>query len=150
MSKQLTRQMLACFIALLTVVGLSSCGGLQGTPPKNIVSQAIVAQAQADQITLWQQLSLPMEATPALSVKQVRIRQTRSVLVASELAYEIAGTYQYRLQYPHRRKIEQSQVPFTVVLQAIPESKDWQLLQIENDESKDRQWYWEPFMGDRT
>ena len=138
------RGVLACLIACLTLIGLTSCRGMAAAPPQEIVAQAVAVQAQDNQTTLWQQLSLQTEATPSLSVNQVKVRQTRPVEVAATLAYEVTGTYQYKIRYPNRRQIKQSQVPFTVVLQAIPETEDWQLLRMEKDAEGDRAWAWEP------
>ncbi|MGF1522142.1 MAG: hypothetical protein ACFBSF_07480 [Leptolyngbyaceae cyanobacterium] len=143
MMRQTIRSLLACFAALLMLIGTTGCGTLKATPPPTVVTQAVVAQAEANQTDLWQQLSLQSDEPPSLAVKQVKVRQARPVQVASTLAYEVTGTYQYTLRYPNRRRIRQSQVPFTVVLQAIPDTENWQLLRIESD----RTWAWEPLDG---
>ena len=150
MIKAHLRGLLTLFVALGMMIGLVSCNGVNAAPPQAVVTQAVMAQAQDNQQTLWQQLSLQAEATPSLSVSRVKIRQTRPVQVASTLAYEVTGTYQYKLRYPNRRKIEQSQVPFTVVLQAIPETEDWQLLRTAKGIAGDRPWSWQPLQGDRA
>ncbi|NER78876.1 MAG: hypothetical protein F6K42_04720 [Leptolyngbya sp. SIO1D8] len=142
MIRQRIRGLLTLLIALLFAVGLTSCNGLSASPPQTVVTQAVMVQAQSDQQALWQQLSLQSEATPSLSVSQVKIRQTRPVQVMSDLAYEIEGTYQYKLRYPNRRRIQQSQVPFTIVLRVIPDTEDWQLLQREKGVAGDRAWFW--------
>lgn len=139
------------FMVLVILIGLAGCQGFSAGPPKEVVAQAVKVRAQADQQMLWQQLSLQTDVSPSLSIKQVKIRKTRPVQVASKLAYEVTGTYQYKLRYPNRRKIEQSQVPFDVVLQAIPETENWQFLRIETDQEGDRRrWSWETLTGDRA
>ena len=140
MIRQPIRSILACLTILLILLGATSCGQSANTPPQDVVAQAVTIQAQANQADLWQQLALQTDEVPSLKVNQIKIRQTHPVQVASTLAYEIIGTYQYKLRYPNRRHIQQSQVPFTVVLQTIPNTQDWQLLQIESD----RTWAWEP------
>ncbi|MEL7315206.1 MAG: hypothetical protein AAFN08_09665 [Cyanobacteria bacterium J06559_3] len=140
MIRQPIRSLLACFAGLLVLIGMTGCSSLAAAPPQAVVAQAVAVQAEAYQTDLWQQLSLQTDATPSLSINRVKVRQTRPVQVASTLAYEVTGTYQYKLRYPNRRRLQQSQVPFTVVLQAIPDTEDWQLLRIESD----RAWVWEP------
>ena len=137
-------------IALLMILGLTSCAGLRAAPPQAVITQAVTLQAQDHQEALWQQLSLKAEAAPSLVVSQVKARQVQPVEVAATLAYGVDGTYRYKIRYPNRRQIEQSQVPFTVVLQAIPDTQDWQLLHIEDTVTGDRTWTWESLGRDRT
>ena len=145
MIRRLWRGMLTGLVAVLMLLGVAGCSGLSSGPSQDLIAQAVAVQARENQASLWQQLSLQAEDTPSLAVSRVQVLQSRPVQVASTLAYEVTGTYQYRICYPHHRPIKQSDVPFDVVLQAIPETEDWQLLQIESD----RSWAWEPLVGDQ-
>ena len=149
MTRPQARGWLAGLMALLMLAGLAGCNDLAAAPPQEVVLQAVATQAQNNQATLWQQLSLQAETAPSLSVNQVKVRRTRPVDVASTIAYEVTGTYRYKIRYPNRRQVKQSQVPFTVILQAIPETEDWQLLRMGDGEG-DRAWAWEPLGGDRA
>lgn len=138
-----SRKLLNWGLLCCLFIGLSGCGGRGTAPPQAVITQAVVAQAQNNQTTLWQQLALQSDATPTLSVKNVKARKTRPVKVADDLAYEVAGTYQYVLRYPNRRKLTQTQVPFTVVLKADEATlSDWQLLNIQQQGEKP-DWSWE-------
>lgn len=137
-----------CLIIGLMVLGLAGCGNAN-TPPESLVAQALSLQVQQNQSTLWQQLSPQSQVTPTLSVSQVKVRRTRPVQVASTLAYESTGTYRYQIRYPDRRRFDQSRVPFTVVLQPIPDSveSDWQVLQTVTGAAGDLTWFWQPLSG---
>jgi len=151
MTKRWMPSCLALLIAVLAIAGLSGCSGTAANVPSAVVTQAVEVQAQAEQTALWQQLSLPDSAPPKLSVSQVKVRQRRPVQVAADTAYELAGTYQYTLRYPDRRRVKQSQVPFTVVLQPETEAAEtWRLLRLETSAPGDRTWHWQPLAGDRA
>lgn len=133
---------LVCYL----IVGLMGCGTQSAMPPQTVIKQAVVVQAQSNQTTLWQQLALRSDELPTLSVKNVKARKTQQVKVADDLAYEIMGTYQYALRYPNRRKLEQTQVPFTVVLKATEGTSDWQLLNIQQQGEKST-WSWKALVS---
>jgi hypothetical protein len=131
-------------------LGLTGCSHLKAKIPQHIVAAAVALQAQADQATLWQQLSSSSESAPSLSVSRVKVHRVRSVQVAADLAYEVTGTYQYKLRYPNRPTVKQSQVPFDVILQGDTEPDDWRLLQRGPAVQGDRAWQWQPLKGDRA
>jgi len=61
-----------------------------------------------------------------------------------ELAYEVTGTYRYKLRYPQRSPLIQSQVPFSLILQEATETGPWQLLEIEGPTEAPQAWHWQP------
>lgn len=142
-----SRGVVAIIFGLL-LVGIVGCGGPQDAPPQAIITQAVIQLAEGDQANLWQQLSLPDTQSPSLSVDQVKPQRVRPVQVASTIAYEVSGTYRYTIRYANRRRIQQSHVPFAVVLQSAPGSQDWQFLQLKSPDEGDRPWTWQPLMGD--
>ncbi len=145
-SRRLVRAIAIVVFASLALT-LSSCSN-GGQPPQAIITQAVMRQAEQQQAALWQQLALQTTETPALTVKHIQSRHQRQVKVASDLAYEVTGTYDYNLRYPNRRKIEQAQVPFTIILKGTPDTESWQLLDIPPDAQKGR-WHWESLGSDR-
>jgi len=80
---------------------LTGCGRLQPAIPHHIVTAAVERQAQQEQVDLWRQLSADTATVPQLSVSRVRVSQVRRVKVVDDLAYEVTGTYRYKLRYPH-------------------------------------------------
>lgn len=141
---------LVCLIGLLFAIGLTGCSGPAGAPPTGIVSQAVAVQAQAANGAIWQALTLGNAASdngaPAVAVKDVKVRQVRLVQVASAIAYEAIGTYQYTTRYAQHPK-EDSEADFNVVLQPGVAGDSWQLLNIESTEAgRPVQWSWEPLM----
>lgn len=131
-------------VVLWLLLGTTGCGSFNAQPPQNVVAQAVAIQAAESQRTLWQQLALNESDSPKVAVRQVKVRQTRPVTVASMPAYEVAGTYQYQIRYPNRRRVKQSQVPYTIIVKSDSETEDWQLLRLSADAVGDRTWAWQP------
>ena len=150
MIKSLIKRIALGVIVICLLLGAASCGRLKTTIPQHIVSEAVAQQAQQAQNSLWQQLSPNQGTAPTLSVKKVKVRQVRSVRVSSDLAYEVTGTYQYKLRYPNRPAVNQSQVPFNLILHHDSELQSWQLLQWGESFKRDRTWRWQPLTGDRA
>lgn len=130
-------------IVPLLLIGLTGCGTLKVAIPHHVVVAAVARQAQQEQIALWQQLSADQASLPQLSVNRVNVRQSRQVRVADSLAYEVTGTYRYKLRYPQRSPLQKSQVPFTLILHKPIEDKSWQLLEVEGSLEAPRAWHWQ-------
>lgn len=138
MIKRLQR-LLALAILLL---GLTGCGQWKAAIPHHVVTAAVTRQAQQEQVDLWRQLSADDGALPQLSVNRVQVSRVRQVQVADELAYEVTGTYRYKLRYPQRSPLTQSQVPFSVILQESLADEQWQLLAVEGSLKAPKAWHW--------
>jgi predicted small lipoprotein YifL len=129
-------------IAVLLLIGLAGCGPLKADIPHHIITAAVERQAQQEQTSLWQQLSADATAAPQLSVRRVKVKQVRQVKVANDIAYEVMGTYRYKLRYPQRSPLKQSQVPFSVILQAATDTQPWQLLELAGPTDAAPAWQW--------
>jgi len=123
---------------------LTGFGRLQPAIPHHIVTAAVERQAQQEQVDLWRQLSADTATVPQLSVSRVQVSQVRRVKVVDDLAYEVTGTYRYKLRYPQRSPLIQSQVPFSLILQEATETAPWQLLDIEGPIAAPQAWHWQP------
>ncbi|MEM6835622.1 MAG: hypothetical protein AAF609_02110 [Cyanobacteria bacterium P01_C01_bin.120] len=137
-------------MVVLLAVCLTSCGTLKATIPGYVATAAVTRQAQQAQMTLWQKVSTESSSQPKLSVSRVEVRDVHRVKVADASAYEVTGTYRYRLRYPRRSPLEQSQVPFSVILQAKTETQPWQLLEIEGTIEHPQSWHWHPLIDEPT
>lgn len=131
-------------IAAWLLLGLTGCGSLKADIPHHIVTAAVERQAQQEQTELWRQLTTATTPEPQLSVNRVKVKQIRQVKVVDDLAYEVTGTYQYKLRYPQRSPLTQSQVPFSLILQAATETTPWQLLEFEEAAAMPQAWHWQP------
>lgn len=131
-------------IAVILLVSLAGCGQLKADIPHHVITAAVERQAQQEQTDLWRQLAAAATETPQLSVSRVKVQQVRQVNVAADLAYEVTGTYRYTLRYPQRSPLKQSQVPFSLVLQAATETQPWQLLELEGPPDAPQAWHWQP------
>lgn len=138
----------ALLIAALLLVVLTGCGRFKAAIPHHIVTAAVARQAQQEQVDLWRQLSASSAARPQLSVSRVNVRQVHRVKVADELAYEVTGTYRYKLRYPQRSPLQQSQVPFSLIVQEPNEQGAWQLLEIEGTPEAPKAWHWQPLISE--
>jgi predicted small lipoprotein YifL len=131
---------------LLAVVvllfGLTGCGQLKAAIPHHVVTAAVTRQAQQEQVDLWRQLAADDASLPQLSVNRVKVSRVRQVQVADELAYEVTGTYRYKLRYPQRSPLSQSQVPFSVIVQESLADEQWQLLEVEGSLKAPKAWHW--------
>jgi hypothetical protein len=150
MIRRLLKSVLVCLLAGGVLLGLGGCSNLKADIPQHIVSEAVSRQAQQEQSALWQQLSSTPADAPTLSVNRVKVEQVRRVKVASDLAYEVTGTYNYKLRYPNRPSVKQSQVPFDLFLRGSTEIDDWQLLQRGIGIQGDRAWHWQGLGSDRA
>ena len=128
----------------LLLLGLTGCGQLKADIPHHIVTAAVERQAQQNQVDLWRQLSADADTVPRLSVNHVRVEQVRRVKVVDELAYEVTGTYRYKLRYPQRSPLQPSQVPFSLILQTATETTPWQLLEFATAPDRPQAWHWQP------
>lgn len=137
-------------ITALLLIGLTGCGQLKAAIPHHIVIEAVTRQAQQAQIDLWRQLSADETSLPKLSVRRVRVRQVRKVQVADELAYEVTGTYRYKLRYPQRSPLQKSQMPFSLILHESAEGESWQLLEVEGSLDAPQAWHWQPLAAQPT
>ena len=129
-------------VTAILFLGLTGCGQLKAAIPHHVVTAAVARQAQQEQVDLWRQISPDETSLPQLSVNRVKVSQVRQVQVADELAYEVTGTYRYKLRYPQRSPLTQSQVPFSVILQASLEDARWQLLEVEGSLAAPKAWHW--------
>lgn len=150
MTRRLLKTVSVCLLAGWLLLGLGGCSNLKADIPQHVVAEAVARQAEREQSALWQQLSSTQEDAPTLSVNRVKIQQVRQVKVDSDLAYEITGTYNYKLRYPNRPSVKQSQVPFDLFLRGNSEADDWQLLQRGSGIQGDRAWRWQPLNSDRA
>ncbi|RZM78795.1 hypothetical protein [Leptolyngbya iicbica] len=123
-------------------LGLTGCGQLKAAIPHHVVTAAVTQQAQQEQVDLWRQLSANDTSLPQLSVNRVQVDRVRQVRVADELAYEVTGTYRYKLRYPQRSPLTQSEVPFSLILQESPADEQWQLLEVEGSLTAPKTWQW--------
>ena len=144
MTKGWSRRLTAAIAVFFLIVGIGGCGSLKGDIPRDIVAVAVTQQAEQEQITLWQQLSAATDTAPQLSVNHVKVRNVRQVKVAAELAYEVTGTYRYRLRYAERSPVKQSRVPFSLIVQQPTETGSWQLLQTDGSFENGQSWRWWP------
>lgn len=135
-------------IAALLLLGLTGCGSLKAEMPHHLVTAAVERQAQQEQAALWRQLSTAAATEPQLSVSRVKVKQVRQVKVVDELAYEVTGTYRYKLRYPQRSPLTQSQVPFSLILQAATEITPWRLLEFEEAADVPQTWHWQPLIDE--
>lgn len=142
------RRWAAAIAVILLLLGIGGCGSLKGDIPAEIVTAAVTQQAQQEQIALWQQLSAATDMAPQLSVNQVKVRRVRQVKVATALAYEVTGTYRYRLRYADRSPVKQSRVPFTLIVQRPTAAESWQLLQTNGSFENGQSWRWWPLTGE--
>lgn len=145
MIKRLTRIILSSLLMVSVFLGLSGCSNLKAEIPHHIVTAAVTRQAGQQQVQLWSELSSESQAAPQLTVKRVNVDRVRSVKVGADLAYEVTGTYQYKLRYPSLPSVTQSQVPFDVIVQKDDETDDWRALQPSRQ--SDRRWSWLPLAG---
>ncbi|HEY9887422.1 MAG TPA: hypothetical protein V6D02_03425 [Candidatus Obscuribacterales bacterium] len=122
-------------------LGMTGCQGSKAAVPAEVVTAAIARQAQREQTQLWQKLATHSAEAPTLTVKKVQVKRVQAVQVATDLAYRVTGTYQYRLRYPDRRQVKQSQVPFALIVQAAGDSEGWRLLE-RGTAVGDRPWQW--------
>jgi hypothetical protein len=143
MTRRFFRGLFSIILVGALFMGLTSCRGGQADLPSAVIDQAVTMQAQANQTSLWQKLALPSDEGPELSISRIKVDRIRSVTVAAEPAYEVVGTYQSKIRYPHRRAIKQSQVPFDVVLQTDASTGNWRVLQAESEVKGDRPWRWQ-------
>jgi len=150
MIRQLLKSVVVCLLAGGVLLGLGGCSNLKADIPQHVVAEAVSRQAEREQSALWQQLSSTPAEAPNLSVKRVKVQQVRQVKVASDLAYEITGTYNYKLRYPNRPSVKQSQVPFDLFLRGDTEADDWQLLQRGSGIQGDHAWRWQSLDSDRA
>ncbi|MGD1941128.1 MAG: hypothetical protein ACFB0G_07430 [Leptolyngbyaceae cyanobacterium] len=134
----------AAIAVIFLLLGIGGCGDLKGDIPADIVATAVTQQAQQEQLALWQQLSAATDTAPRLSVNHVKVRHVRQVKVATALAYEVAGTYRYRLQYADRSPVKQSRVPFSLIVQRPSAAEPWQLLQTDGPFEGGQSWRWWP------
>lgn len=111
----------------LLLLTLAACGGPGQGPTTEVVAQAVQAQAQQAETTLWQKLGDRTTAAPTLQVKAVTVKRTRTLTLLGQRAYEVSGTYRLKLRYPSRR-VTQTRVPFQVVLQPGATPAQWQVL----------------------
>ncbi|MEM1280803.1 MAG: hypothetical protein AAGG53_12480 [Cyanobacteria bacterium P01_H01_bin.152] len=144
----MTKALRNLLVASLLTVCLVSCGYLKATIPGHVATAAVARQAQQKQVALWQQLATNAASRPELSVNHVKVHDVHQVLVADELAYEVIGTYRYQLRYPQRSSLAQSQVPFSLILQAATETQPWRLLEIEGTIKQPQSWHWQPLMDE--
>ena len=142
------RRWAAAIAVIFLLLGIGACGSLKGDIPAKIVAAAVTQQAQQEQIALWQQLSAATDTAPQLSVNRVKVRRVRQVKVATALAYEVTGTYRYRLRYTDRSPVKQSRVPFSLILQRPTAADPWQLLQTNGSFEDGQSWRWWPLTGD--
>ncbi|MGF1460990.1 MAG: hypothetical protein ACFBSG_18425 [Leptolyngbyaceae cyanobacterium] len=135
-------------VGLLLVLWLSGCGSGQSKVPSAVVKTAVMRQAQQEQIALWQQLAAEQADLPQLAVQKVHVSDVHSVKVPNGVAYEVSGTYRYRVRYAQRSPLKQSRVPFTVIVQ--PQSDHaWRLLEIDGKADLSRpSWHWQPLTND--
>ncbi|MEM9767646.1 MAG: hypothetical protein AAF892_07200 [Cyanobacteria bacterium P01_D01_bin.71] len=144
----MTKALRNLLVASLLAVCLVSCGYLKATIPGHVATAAVARQAQQKQVALWQQLATNAASRPELSVNHVKVHDVHQVQVADELAYEVIGTYRYQLRYPQRSSLAQSQVPFSLILQAATETQPWRLLEIEGTIKQPQSWHWQPLMDE--
>ncbi len=130
-------------ITAMLLIGLTGCGQLKAAIPHHVVTAAVAHQAQQEQVDLWRQLSADEASLPQLSVNRVKVRQVRRVQVARELAYEVTGTYQYKLRYPQRSPLQKSQIPFSLILHESADGDSWQLLEVEGSIDSPQAWHWQ-------
>lgn len=135
------KRILVLFLVIGMLFGGTGCNRVGSEIPQSAVIEAVTLQAQEKQIALWQQLASTGETAPALRVKKVKIRDVHRVRVIDDLAYEVTGTYESTLRYPKRSPIQQSQIPFSLILQEQEENGTWQLLQ--QTSASDLPWYWQ-------
>ncbi|NEQ46831.1 MAG: hypothetical protein F6K00_26130 [Leptolyngbya sp. SIOISBB] len=137
-------------ITLLLLVGLTGCGQLKAAIPHHIVTEAVARQAQQEQVNLWRQLSPEEASLPQLSVSRVQVQRVRQVRAAGELAYEVTGTYRYKLRYPQRSPLQKSQIPFSLILHESAEGEPWQLLEVEGSLDAPSAWHWQSLAAQPT
>ncbi len=148
MTKGLNRRLPAAIAIIFLLLGIGGCGSLKGDIPAEIVAAAVTQQTQQEQIALWQQLAAATDIAPQLSVNHVKVRRVRQVKVATALAYEVTGTYRYRLRYTDRSPVKQSRVPFSLILQRPTAADPWQLLQTNGSFENGQSWRWWPLTGE--
>ena len=148
MTKGLNRRLTAAIAVIFLLLGIGGCGSLKADIPAEIVAAAVTQQTQQEQIALWQQLAAATDIAPQLSVNHVKVRRVRQVKVATALAYEVTGTYRYRLRYTDRSPVKQSRVPFSLILQRPTAADPWQLLQTNGSFENGQSWRWWPLTGE--
>jgi hypothetical protein len=142
MTKAIIRPILLGLVLSGLLLGLSGCQNLKAEIPHHVVTAAVTQQADHRQDELWSELSANLETAPKLTVKRVKVSRVQPVKVGAELAYEVTGTYQYKLRYPNLPTATQSQVPFDVIVQQTDDADAWQALQ--QTRQGDRRWSWVP------
>ncbi len=116
-------------LALILILLLSACSGSteapsEFAPPGEIVQKAIALQLEQTQQQLSQQLQV---VSPILEIRQIKVKNLESLVIAQLPTYHLQGTYNLKLKLP-RQQVKQKNNPFDLYLQRQAEGKTWRLL----------------------
>ncbi|MGB3205524.1 MAG: hypothetical protein WBB28_11085 [Crinalium sp.] len=124
-------------VTLILLAMLTACGVSGQAPSMQLVEKAIALQLHLTQNQFTKQLHL---SPPRFEITQLKITDTKPLIIQNLPTYHIQGTYNLIAKLPHQR-VNQEHNLFEVYLQRQQEGKTWRLARPQAD-IKDSRLVW--------